>query len=119
MSANSVSPREILDIEGALARFGGDKELFSQMAGMLLEDVPPLFAQLGDAVDASDAQAVRMHAHAIKGLLAGCGGDRAALAAQLLEDTGQSGNLSGAKSLVESLETELELLTQALRAYQP
>ena len=42
MAVESAKTEPILDIDGTLARFGGDKELFIEMSGMLLEDAPGL-----------------------------------------------------------------------------
>lgn len=118
MSVDSIASREILDIQGTMARFGGDKELFAEMTTMLLEDAPQLFAEVGRAVNEGDATAVRMKAHALRGVVAGCGGVRAAEAAQSLEDAGQQANLKGAATLLSALEAEVDLLMQAIRAYQ-
>ncbi len=115
MAVEGLTPEPILDIEGTLARFGGDKDLFIEMAGILLEDAPCLFEKLRGAVAASDAAAVRIHAHALKGLLAGCGGVRATRAAQSLEDAGETSDLSQTASLMEALNQELDQLTSALR----
>src|SRR4029079_11231986 len=93
MAVESIKTEPILDIEGTLARFGGDKDLFIEMSGMLLEDAPSLLVDLGQAVDAENAHNVRMRAHALKGLLLGCGGIRAARVAQSLENAGQSFDL--------------------------
>ena len=56
---------------------------------------------------------IRMSAHALKGLVAGCGGVRAASAAQKVETAGHENDLSNIEPLVESLGEELELLRQA------
>ena len=117
MAVDSVKPEPILDLEGTLSRFGGDKDLFVEMSGMLLEDAPRLVTELRCAVAAQDAMAIRMRAHALKGLLAGCGGVRAARAAQLLEDAGDSGRLNGTGATMELLESEVELLASALRTH--
>jgi len=117
MMLESVTPEPILDVEGTLARFGGDKNLFVEMSAMLLEDAPQLVADLRRAVSAHDANAIRMRAHALKGVLAGCGGLRAARAAQSLEDAGHSGQLDRAPAMMQTLESEMESLTKALREY--
>ena len=114
----SVPSPPVLDVEGTLARLGGDHDLFAELAGLLLDDLPALFNDLRRAVASKDASNVRMTAHALKGLVAGCGGVRVEQIAQALENAGQSGDLSRADSLVESLDTELELLTGALRSYR-
>ena len=59
MAVESVKTEPILDIDGTLARFGGDKDLFIEMSGMLLEDAPGLLADLGRAVDAENAHDVQ------------------------------------------------------------
>ena len=84
------------------------------MGGYFLEDSPKLFNDLRTAITAQDATAVRMSAHALKGLVAGCGGVRAMNVAQELEDSGNSGDLSQANSLVATLESELAQLHAAL-----
>jgi HPt (histidine-containing phosphotransfer) domain-containing protein len=108
---------EVLDLNAALARLGGDRELFAEMAGIVLEDAPQLFNELRAAVNAKDAPSVRAKAHALKGLVAGCGGVRATNAAQALEDAGHSGDLSRSNELAQSLQNELALLTRALQPY--
>jgi hypothetical protein len=58
-----------------------------------------------------------MKAHAIRGLVASCGGLRAMNVAQELEDAGNSGDLSQADSLAATLETEFAQLKSALAAH--
>jgi HPt (histidine-containing phosphotransfer) domain-containing protein len=118
MGVDGLSMEAVLDVEGTLARLGGDRQLFSELAQMLLEDAPPLFDRLKDAVTARDAEQVRKHAHAIKGLLVGCGGNRAAQAAQFLENAGQQQSLEEAPALLANLRGELNLLVEALTAYR-
>jgi len=118
MVVETAKTEPILDIDGALARFGGDKELFIEMSGMLLEDSPGLVADLGRAVDAKNAHDVRMRAHALKGLLLGCGGVRAAHIAQVLENAGHSSDLRPAPSQFAILQDEFEQLTHALQQYR-
>jgi HPt (histidine-containing phosphotransfer) domain-containing protein len=118
MSVDSIGSDPVLDIEGTLARFGGDKELFVEMSGILLEDSPRLVEDLRNAVAAKDSKAVRSHAHALKGLLLGCGGVRAGRVAQSLENAGQASELRDAESLFETLEQEFEQLRHALNQYR-
>jgi HPt (histidine-containing phosphotransfer) domain-containing protein len=118
MSLESVSLPPVLDAKSTLARFGGDHQLFLDISGMFLDDAPPLFAKLQSAVNENDAVAVRMHAHALKGLMAGCGGARAASVAQCLEDAGQASDLRQTSVLIDSLAHELDLLTCAIQEYR-
>ena len=114
MGSNSMTTEPVLDLDSALDRLGGDRELFADMAGYLVKDSPKLFDNLRSAISAEDATAVRMAAHALKGLLAGSGGVRSVNVAQELEDAGQSGDLSQASTLAASLELELTQLKAAL-----
>ena len=114
MGSNSTSTEPVLDLESALSRLGGDRELFADMAGYLIEDSPKLFDNLRIAITAQDASAVRMAAHALKGLLAGSGGVRSVNVAQELENAGHSGDISQATTLAASLESELNQLKAAL-----
>ena len=119
MKVETTSPAAILDVKGTLARLGGDKVLFAEMGSFLLEDAPPLFADLRNAVLADDSEKVECKAHALKGLLINCGGVRAGHPAQLLEAAGRAGNLSNAANLLDSLESELTLLMEMIRSYRP
>jgi HPt (histidine-containing phosphotransfer) domain-containing protein len=118
MAVETIKTEPILDIEGTLARFGGDKELFIDMSGIMLEDAPALLAELGHAIDAGNAYDVRMRAHALKGLLLGCGGVRAGHIAQVLENAGHSSELRSAPAQFATLQNEFEQLTGALRRYR-
>jgi HPt (histidine-containing phosphotransfer) domain-containing protein len=118
MAVETVKTEPILDIDGTLARFGGDKELFIEMSGMLLEDAPDLLSELGRAIDAENAHDVRMRAHALKGLLLGCGGVRAAHIAQVLENAGQAANLRQAPAQFATLQDEFQQLTRALQQFR-
>ncbi len=118
MSANGRSAAPVLDVEATLARLGGDADLFAELTGFLLHDLPPLFEKLRSAVAAGDAASVRQKAHAMKGLIAGCGGTRATHVAQAVENAGQEGDVAQAASLIEQLDTELDALTRALQDYR-
>ena len=56
-----------LDYRAALQRFGGDEELFADVAGVFRADAPRLLGELRHAVAAGDAPAVQRTAHGLKG----------------------------------------------------
>jgi HPt (histidine-containing phosphotransfer) domain-containing protein len=117
MNADNTLPGAVLDVEGTLARFGGDRDLFVELGGMLLEDLPPLLNELREAVRAGEARDVRARAHALQGLVSGCGGVRAAHVARQLENAGQNDDLSAAPQLLATLSSEVDLLIRSLNAY--
>jgi len=108
---------KVLDVEGTLARFGGDEELFREMASILLDDAPRVAQQLKVAVLARDPFAIQMKAHALKGLVAGCGGVRAAQSAQKLEDAGKDQRLDDTTQQLAELELELRQFIEAIQPY--
>jgi len=118
MRTESLPFAAVLDVEGTLARFGGDQQLFQEIIGFFLEDSPPLMAELRRAVEVAHAPAVRSTAHALKGLAAGCGGVRAAQAAQCIEHAGADDRFDDIDSLVDKLEGEFELLRRAASAHR-
>lgn len=117
MGAEGAETTDVLDVVGTLDRLGGDQKLFAEMASFVLEDAPTLLQELNAGIEAGDSHVVQMKAHALKSLVAGCGGIRTARAAQKLEDAGSKQNLVNAASLMANLESELQAFLTALQAY--
>jgi HPt (histidine-containing phosphotransfer) domain-containing protein len=117
MRIDTISLGAILDVDGTLARFGGDQKLFQDIIGFFVEDAPPLLDELRSSVALEDCAAIRAKAHALKGLAAGCGGIRAAQAAQRVETAGADGDLENIESQMESVESEFEQLRRAIAAH--
>jgi HPt (histidine-containing phosphotransfer) domain-containing protein len=117
MDSEQLSAEHVLDIRGALARLDGDSELLAELIGFYLEDSERMLAELRSAVAASDANEIKMAAHALKGLVAGCGGVRAAEAARRVEHAGAANDLTHIDGLVQNLKDELELVSQQARGY--
>ncbi|HEX4412873.1 MAG TPA: Hpt domain-containing protein [Lacipirellulaceae bacterium] len=117
MRVEQAISAKILDVEGTLARFGGDEALFRDMTSIVLEDAPRLAQELRVAVLAADPVAIQMKAHALKGLVLGCGGQRTALAAQKLEDAGRDHSLQASVAQLAELEAELQQFLEAIRCH--
>jgi HPt (histidine-containing phosphotransfer) domain-containing protein len=117
MNFERSAAEPILDIRGALARLDDDEELLVDLMRFFLEDSARLLEQLEAAVAAEDAKETRMTAHALMGLVAGCGGTRAAAAAKRLELTAEAGNLRDVPPLAESLKAEIEAVQSEARGY--
>jgi HPt (histidine-containing phosphotransfer) domain-containing protein len=66
-----------------------------------------------------DAATVQRAAHSLKGLIANCGGVRAAEAAQRVENAGAAGDLVDAAHLLLPLRQEMDHLKRALDAATP
>jgi two-component system sensor histidine kinase/response regulator len=117
MGTEGAVAADVLDVAGTLNRFGGDVDLFREMASIVLADAPEVAQALSAGVAEDDAQTIQMKAHSIKGLVAGCGGTRAARAAQKLEDAGRDENLNNISADFSDFKTELQRFLDALRAH--
>lgn len=117
MNSDRVTAEPVLDVRGALARLDDDEELLVDLMGFFLEDSSRLLAQLQADVAATNAKEIRMTAHALKGLVAGCGGTRAAAAAKRLEHAAEAGNLRDIPALAEALKAEIEAVQGEARGY--
>jgi HPt (histidine-containing phosphotransfer) domain-containing protein len=115
LTIDGTATNAILDVEGTLARFGGDQRLFVEMTTFMLEDAPLHLSKLRSAVAAGDAKSIECNAHALKGLLMNGGGVRAASVAQAVEDSGHARDLGKAYRLLQSLDAEVDTLTKAIR----
>jgi len=116
-ASNQPAPEPMLDLDAALVRLGGDRELLRDLIGFFLEDSSPLLEQLQRALAARDASVVERSAHSLKGLAANFSAARAVQAALRLEKMGHSGNLAGGPEAEHDLQREISALTQALSLY--
>lgn len=102
-----------LDVSGTLARLGGDQQLFRELLEFALADTPALMNKLRRAIELPDGVVVRSTAHALTGLLSGCGGSHAAEAARQIEKAAERGDLSDLARLLSDLDCKVERLTHA------
>jgi PAS domain S-box-containing protein len=94
--------------EAVLARVGGSREVLAELVGVFRQDSARLLGELRAAVDHSEAEAVRMAAHTLKGMVSFFNATAATEAAATLEGKGKAGNLGGAAALLETLARETE-----------
>jgi HPt (histidine-containing phosphotransfer) domain-containing protein len=118
MQANRTATNSapVLDREGALARMGGDSWLLAEMIEIVFEDGSLLLAELSAAASAGDFASARMKSHAIRGLVAGCGGMAAAQAAERVEKAADAGDRASLPHLVATLSAEFTRLRRAATA---
>ena len=109
---------ELLDLQGALSRLDGDRELLAELAQFFLEDSPGLLEQVRDGLRSGDAKTVQRAAHSLRGLAANFGTRGAVDAACCVEQLGQSGDLAAAAVALPQLERQVGLLQKALAAYR-
>ncbi|MCG6922924.1 MAG: response regulator [Acidobacteria bacterium] len=108
-------PTGVIDEPRLLERVGGDRRALSELVGVFLTDAPHILERINDAIDAGDARAVQAAAHALKGAVSNFAAPSATRAAARLQQTGEGGDLGGARTAAEVLKRELDLVRDALK----
>jgi HPt (histidine-containing phosphotransfer) domain-containing protein len=107
----------VFDLRGALARLDGDEELLADLFRFFLEDSSRLLDDLQSAIAVGDFSQVKMSAHALKGLVAGCGGVRAAETAKQVELAADAGDCKLAAERAAALASEVDHVRQEAEGY--
>lgn len=106
---------EIIDQVALLAGVDGNRRLLHKMVRLFLADGPQQLTKIKEAIRQGDAVALGRAAHALKGSVGNFAAKSAFAAAERLETMGRTGDLAAAGDACETLESELALLTGALR----
>jgi hypothetical protein len=61
MNMQTAPTNCVLDFEHALALLGGDRQLYGELAGFVLEDAPLLLSELGEAINRRRKRRVERH----------------------------------------------------------
>jgi len=101
-----------LDMETALKRLDGDKDLFKELMSEFLYHASEQLSILEEAVRKGDAKCVVREAHAIKGAAGNLGAKNLADSALRLEQLGRTGNLDKGENLIADLQKELKRLKE-------
>lgn len=108
-----------LDLAAAL-RDIGEPELFATMAGMFLSEWDTHLGRIKNALDAADAQDLRMHAHTVKSLLAMFHAENARRRAMEIEQAVASADnvdWVGCKQLHAELIDEMSYIKPIMKRY--
>jgi histidine phosphotransfer protein HptB len=105
------------DLDDALHRVGGDRELLREVAGMFVEDAPGMLGAVERALKERDPAEVFRAAHRIKGPMANFSARDAVAAALRLERMGAEESFAGADEALRVLREEVGRLRAELRAF--
>lgn len=125
MSATAGGPASmdagppVLELDAALARFGGQRALLTKVAQAFVQANAGLPAQSAAHADASELDALGEIGHRIKGAATLLGALRLATAAAALENGQRDGDLACLPALTQTFIEELEHALAALRALAP
>ncbi len=117
VAAPAPPPPDACDVDAFIERVGGDVDLAREMAVLFIPDAIRLVGAIKEAVDAGDADRLRQEAHALKGAAGNFGAARVVAASFDLETMGKAGDLSRAKDVFASLNTDASQLVEALRSF--
>jgi CheY-like chemotaxis protein len=104
----------VFDLQATLSRLGGDRELFYEFVQTFASEADEQIEQLRHAVAQRKAADLTRIAHNLKGLSSGFSADRAVRACQAVEARAKSGDLESLPPLVQTVETEVAVLRDAL-----
>ncbi|WP_166826051.1 response regulator [Thalassoroseus pseudoceratinae] len=107
-------PMELLDLDSALTRLGGDKSLLEDMLEFFIEDIPPLLQDMRRDALKRDAETLERNAHSLKGLLSNFDSSQTVsdLAAKV-QELASAGQIDSATSLIPKLERRSRRMVQA------
>jgi PAS domain S-box-containing protein len=112
----------LIDEQEVLKGLGGDRELFTDVLSLFLEDSKRLFQDIQSAVAGKNPAALARSAHALKGSIANLSSGAAHKYSAELEKMGKNGEISSAPEFVRKLKDALQKLqsaaTAALRRHQ-
>ncbi len=107
------SELKVLSLETAMELMGG-MELFSEIAGMLLAELPELMDDIHTHAAEGDLVELSKTAHRIKGNFGVIAAEQAQAAAKDLEYSSRDGDRSGAEAALVELEAAVELVVPEL-----
>jgi two-component system, sensor histidine kinase and response regulator len=114
VSRPSLDTSAVCDLETALAHLDGDRELFSEMIALFLEEYPLSLAKMNQAIAANDPQSLTYSANALRGALSHFHATGAMALTLHLEQCGRKGDLSQVTPLLTQLENILPRVASIL-----
>lgn len=114
---NDDSFHEILDLDQARVRLGGNEAMLRDLAALFLEHSPEWMNRLEHALQEEDCDEVYRVAHDLKGSTQIFGAASASKAAQRIEKMGRFGDLHHLSEAFSALKTELVSVKNALQTY--
>jgi HPt (histidine-containing phosphotransfer) domain-containing protein len=118
MKAYVKGNAEVLDIDRALGRVGGDLDFLLELVGIFQAACPALMDNTREAVACGDVDAIERTAHLFKAAADYVSATKSYDAALQLERMAHAGRLQNVQEAFEKLEQELALLSPRLAAFE-
>ena len=104
----------VFDRADMMTRLMNDELLARDVVATFLDDIPRQIGRLRTLLDTGDAKGAGYQAHAIKGAAANIGGEALRAVAFEMEASCRAGGLAAARARLEELETQFDLLREAM-----
>ncbi|MAT13947.1 MAG: hypothetical protein CMJ46_01600 [Planctomyces sp.] len=114
----SRKPKNMIDMEKAQARVGGDIHLLNSMVMFFLEDSPELIESMKTSYRNGDQEELARSIHSIKGLCSNFDALELTTFAQTLETRAKAGEIDGFEPELHQLEERVEKLKAELERWQ-
>jgi two-component system sensor histidine kinase/response regulator len=105
-----------LDLDAALERLEGDRDLFGELAQLFKAECPKYVEGIRRAINARDAKDLEQQAHTLKGSAANLGASAVSQTAHELEKMARSGDITQAGKLLDDLGREVARLFSELES---
>ncbi len=112
---NPKGKRGVVDWNGIKETVGGSRELLETVLKAIFVEVPDLMSKLETAVAQHDSDAVKHHAHTLKGTMQTVYVESAAHQAMLLEHAGRDGHLKEMPNQFAELSRLVDLVMEELK----
>ena len=113
--AKPERPEAPFDDAMLLASVDGNRSLLREMIRVFLNDLPKRLAEIKEAIGRGDAVALERASHMLKGAVGNFDPKTAFAAVQELEGLARAGQLQNVDAAYLAMESELEVLAEALR----
>ena len=105
----------ILDRHAALERIEHDRELYNEICGIFLDDVPKIISHLKKAFNDGEIRTATRHAHSLKYAAANIGATDLSETARLTENSFRAGDNKNIHTLISDIDQNLSLVLEALK----
>jgi HPt (histidine-containing phosphotransfer) domain-containing protein len=108
---------DAFDIDAALERVEGDRDLLEEIVRIFSEQCPKTMSEIDSAIRAADLPRLERAAHSLKGSASNLCATGVTQSAAELEASARSGDLSRCREQIKALESEVEKLLRELEVF--
>ncbi len=104
----------VIDESRLLAEFGGDQEILAELRDLFLEQAPPLYETIVQALADGDQAVLAKEAHSLKGACATYGAPRLTMVCKEIELAAKAGDVELARAYRDHLVSEFAAVREGI-----